>query len=466
MSAADLTASQMLRSYAAGTLTPSAVVVACLDRIAKTEERVNAVVTLARDDALQAAEASDERWRREVPLPLDGVPFGVKDIIDTAGIRTTGGSALLTERTPVSDATAVARLKSAGAVVLAKLQTYEFAYGANPHFGPAHNPWDLTRTAGGSSEGPAASLAAGQVPLALGTDTGGSIRIPAAFCAVTGFKPTYDRVSRGGVLPHSWSLDHVGPMARSVEDCARAFDALAGLNGSEQRSRRSPTATADRLDWPDVPLRIGVPTNWFWDVLDPDVASAAREMAEVLAADGAEIVEVAVPAAELAEVVCWTIMAVEVASIHQGTWNHLDSVGKPLATLIAIGRAIEGADYVQALRARHLVQMGASDVFESCDVLLTPGVACTAPEAATMRAQIGEREVPWIEVVARTTMWHNVVGGPVLSLPAGFDRHGLPVSVQVAAMPGDDVSCLRAGYLVQQLTRHHELQPAIVGSLT
>jgi aspartyl-tRNA(Asn)/glutamyl-tRNA(Gln) amidotransferase subunit A len=229
---ADLTASELLALYAAGSASPVDATQSCIDRIAAVDGPLNAVLLLLADSALEQARDSERRWRSGDARPLEGIPYGLKDIVATAGVTTTGGSALYRDSVPSEDAALAGRLSAAGGILLAKLHTFEFACGGadNRTFGPCRNPWDLARTTGGSSSGSGAAVAAREMPLAIGTDTGGSIRIPAAYCGITGLKPTYGRVPRHGVMGLSWTMDHAGPMTRSAEDAARMLAIIAGAD--------------------------------------------------------------------------------------------------------------------------------------------------------------------------------------------------------------------------------------------
>jgi len=441
---------ELLDRYRTGELAPSEAVSACLHRIANVDTDVGSVITPVVDRALVEAGEADRRWAAGTARPLEGIPFGVKDVIDTAGVRTTYGSPLFETHVPSADAASVAALRAAGAVLIAKLQTYEFAFGGNPHFGPAHNPWDLERTAGGSSEGPGAALAARLLPLSLATDTGGSIRIPAAFCGVTGFKPSAGAVSTVGVFPHAPSLDHVGPMARSASDCALALAALTG--------RQPPPARPSLSS-----MRVGVPSGVVWDVLDPDVEGAARACIDLLGEAGATVVAVDVPGLDLAEQVCWTVIAAETAASHRPRWETPDVLGPALQDLIRGGRSITAVDYLHAIELAGRVVEGAQSVFERCDLLVMPGPPCTAPRLDDMLARLGDDLVPWLDVVARTTMWHNVAGCPVVALPFGLGRDGMPVSVQLSTRAGSDFDCLTAAAEVQERSGYHRLTPPLPG---
>ncbi len=432
----------LLQAFGSGEARPSEAVEASLAKIGESDDVLRAVLALPAERAREEAAEADRRWKEGRARPLEGVPFGVKDVIDTADVVTTGGSPIHRHRVPTTDAIAIARLRSAGAILTAKLQTFEFAFGSNPHFGPGHNPWDLLRTAGGSSEGPGVALAARLLPLAIGSDSGGSIRIPASLCGVTGFKPTAGTVPTAGLMPLSPSLDHVGPMARTARDCALAMSAMAPGFGDVSPAIES--------------VRVGVAENWFWDVLDPDVEAAGRACADFLSDAGALVFGVQVPHAELAEEVCWTLMAAEAAQVHRHTDR--GRLGAPLRDLVADGERISAGDYHRALEERQRIRQAAETaLFAECDVLLTPGTPCTAPRLDDMMATLGDRQVPWLEVVARTTMWHNLVGCAAVAIPFGLDRHRLPLSVQLASRT--DAQCLSLAIAIQAATDHHLLRP-------
>lgn len=448
-----LDVAQLLDAFAQGELTPSAAVAACLARIDEVDGRVNATLTVVAERSRSEASESDRRWRDGTARALEGVPFGLKDIIDTAGVRTTGGSILLSDRLPARDAAVVGSLRRAGAVLVAKLQTYEFAYGGNPHFGPARNPWNLAHSPGGSSDGPGAALAARELPLAVGSDTGGSIRIPASFCGVTGFKPSIGALSTEGVMPQAPTFDHVGPMARSAPDCDLAFRVMSGATTTGGR----PASL--------VGLRVGVPVNWFFDVLDPDVEAATRACADLLAAEGARVSEVLLDHAERVQECFTKVIAPETAYSQRERWHLTSRFGPALAGLVGRGREVMAVDYLHGLAMAELVRSGARSGFESCDVLLMPGTPCVAPRLDDMLAEIGDERVPWLEVVSRTTLWHDVVGCPTVALPFGLGRRGLPLAIQLATPVGSDALCLAVAAAVQELTNYHRAEPPLDAGL-
>ena len=459
----------------------------CLARIDAVDGAVNAVV--ARDDeaARAAALNSRRRWRDGTARALEGVPFGVKDIIDTAGVLTEAGSPLFAGNVPAADAAAVARLREAGAVMAAKTATPEFAFGDET--GPGvRNPWGLDRGAdrwaGGSSSGSAAALASGQLPLALGTDTGGSIRVPASYCGVAGLKPTFGRVPRDGVFGVSWTLDHTGPMARTVKDVALMLDVIAdpspagagaaagpGRSGGRgARKGASPVAAARvgvrpvsrnrrgarKGASPVAGLRIGVEDGWISRGCSPGVLAARDDAVEELRRAGAEVFKVSVPHAEVAGTAAWVITVAEFAAHHDERLNRdelLDRGGpytRSAARRLAAGDRISARDYLKALRARRLVQRDFDAVFARADAVVTPAAPTAAPVPAQFFADAAsEGDRLWLDRVARSFLPFNITGMPALVAPVGLDD-GLPVAVQVAARPHADALCLLVGAFLQQ----------------
>jgi aspartyl-tRNA(Asn)/glutamyl-tRNA(Gln) amidotransferase subunit A len=464
MGLTDLGVGKLIALYRSRDVSPVEVLAACRERIQELDPSVGAIVTETGQRATLAAQESEWRWRDGVARSFDGIPFGVKDIIETAGVRTTGGSRLFADHVPRVTAVSVARLQEQGAVMLAKVHTYEFASSQRSD-GNGSNPWDLSRTPGGSSEGSGAAVAARFFPLAIGTDTGGSIRVPSAFCGVVGFKPTHGRVPRHGVMPLSWTMDHVGPMTRSVVDAARALTVMAGHDVRDPTSSRAPVPRYDiALDRGINGLRIGVPPAWFFDGSDPQVAAVARAAIDVLVGLGAEAVDVDIPSAALAEAASWLIQMGERASLHD---EHLGSM-HDYAPLNAIGLAasqlVPAGDYLRALRIRRKLQDELSAAFAQTDVLVAPGPVCVAPRLADFRAEVGDRTFPWLQVVTRNTRIFSLTGVPTLAVPAGFDARGLPIGIQIAGPPHADDLCLRVGYAYQQVTDWHRRRPPLVAA--
>jgi aspartyl-tRNA(Asn)/glutamyl-tRNA(Gln) amidotransferase subunit A len=454
----DAGVGRLLELYRARETSPVEVVEACLHRIESVDRQVNAVVTLCAESALRSAEESAQRWLRGRAGPLEGIPFGLKDVIATAGIRTTGGSAVYRDYVPSNDATVVRRLAEAGGVLVAKLQTFSFALGgpANDDFGVTRNPWDLERSAGGSSSGPAACLAARMLPLTIGSDTGGSIRLPAAFCGVTGLRPTYGRVPSEGVMLLTWTLDTVGPMTRSAADCALVLPAITAdrTRASEHRS-----ASPER----DLRgLRIGIPRNWFFDVCDPEVAAAVHGVAEAMSGLGAETVEIELPHAHLADAIGRTIVTVEAASLHEATLDdRIEEYHGGFAERLLAAQFISALDYVRSLRLRRLVCEDFDAAFAVVDAIVTPTSAVAAPLLADETCDLGDRTVPWRELATRTTFPFSLASLPAVSTHAGLTSRGLPIGVQIAAPSCEDELCLRIAAAYEDSSGHGQAAPTL-----
>ncbi len=455
----DLTLSEAAALVRARQVSPVELTRAMLARIERLDGKLASYITVTAEAALAAAEQAERAARAGDERPMLGVPLALKDLFDTAGVRTTGGAKILAERVPQRDATAVARLRQAGAVLLGKLNMHEFAFGvstANPHFGTCRNPWDPSRIPGGSSGGSGAALAAGLCYGSLGSDTGGSIRIPAALCGITGLKPTYGRVSRAGVLPLSWSLDHAGPMARTVRDVALMLTVIAGPDPADPAAASVPVSdfTAGLEDGVRG-LRIGLPRAYFFEQLEDDVAQAVEAAVAALRAAGAEVREVMVPHLEVAAAAFAPIISAEAAAYHQ-RWlrERPQDYGEDVRQRLFQGLLYPAVDYVNAQRARRWVLDGFLQVLKEVDVLLTPTVPVTAPP-------IPGPAVATPNPLTRCTFPVNLTGLPALSLPCGFDRQGLPVGLQIIGRPFDEATVLRVGHAYQRLTDWHTRRPPI-----
>lgn len=455
----ELTLSEAAALVRARQVSPVELTRAMLARIERLDGKLTSYITVTADAALAAAEQAEQAARAGDERPLLGVPLALKDLFDTAGIRTTGGAKILAERVPQQDATAVVRLRQAGAVLLGKLNMHEFAFGvstANPHFGICRNPWDPSRIPGGSSGGSGAALAAGLCYGSLGSDTGGSIRIPAALCGITGLKPTYGRVSRAGVLPLSWSLDHAGPMARTVRDVALLLTAIAGPDPADPAAATVPVPdfTAGLEDGVRG-LRIGLPRAYFFEQLDDDVARAVEAAVDVLRTEGAEVREVSVPHLDVAAAAFAPIISAEAAAYHQ-RWlrERPQDYGEDVRQRLFQGLLYPAVDYVNAQRARRRVLDGFLQALKEVDVLITPTVPVTAPP-------IPGPAVATPNPLTRCTFPVNLTGLPALSLPCGVDRQGLPVGLQIIGRPFDEGTVLRVGHAYQTLTDWHKRRPPI-----
>lgn len=440
----------MLAGFSGGDLDPVELTEACLARIDEASDSFHATVAGAGDSARAAAERSARRWQQGTARPLEGVPFAVKDIISTAGIVTACGSRLLAGRVPDRDATAVTRLKRAGAILVVKTATPEFAFGDET--GPAVvNPWDPARWTGGSSSGSAAALAARLVPLALGTDTGGSIRVPASYCGVSGLKPTFGRVPTAGVAGVSWNLDHTGPMARSVDDLALAFAVMAGVGNGEAAKLGRSAGSAAGVEG----LRLGVPDGWLTEGCSEAVLTAWDAALDALVQLGASRVAVQVPHAELAGTLAWLITVVEFAVHHEHRLDRIGDFTPSAGYRLVAGSLAKAGDYLKALRARELIRREIDAVFEQVDVMVTPATPSAAPVPADF---FDDGDRLWLDRVARNFLLGNLIGIPALVVPAGFDQ-GLPVAIQIIGRVGDDAACLQVGAALQRVGDHHLALP-------
>lgn len=435
---------------------------ATLERIASVEPRVGAFITIVGDRALDAARQAD----REIAAgryrgPLHGIPFGVKDTYYTRGIRTTAGSPVLGDFVPDSDAAIVERLTTAGAILLGKLKLPEFSFGGTTP--GCHNPWDLSRNPGGSSGGPAAALAASMLMATMGGDTSGSIRNPASTCGVVGLKPTFGLVSRHAVVPISWTLDHLGPMATTVEDTAILLRAIAGHDPRDRFSAKiSPADYPALLNRPVRGLRLGVLAASELEGFHPDVRRAFADAVAVFARLGAQLREVTFPARMRTAGSAQEIIRIaEAATYHRqyltsaAAAKYISDIGVPgtavsrVRTTVEAGSLLTAAQYLQAQRARTLFLADKRKSYEGIDALLSP----TMPSPAGVLANPRET----------FRSWWNLSGFPALSLPCGFstDPPGLPIGLQISAKPFDDALVLSVGHAYERATEWHTLRPAL-----
>lgn len=450
----ELSLAQVSEKIRMKELSPLELTESALARLDAVEPQISAFVTVTAEAALaQAAAATEEIASGNYRGPLHGIPIGVKDLYDTAGVLTTSSSAQRSTNVPDADSAAVARLYRAGVVVLGKTQTHEFAFGATTP--TTRNPWDTSTVPGGSSGGSGAAVGAGVTLIALGSDTGGSIRIPAAVCGTVGLKPTYGRASRAGVASLSWSLDHVGPLTRNVTDSAIVLNAMAGYD------RRDPASV--NLAVPDFTagindgvagLKIGIPTNFFTANLDPEIAEATANVAARYESLGAELVEVEVPMAELIVPTLWGIMMPEASAYHRAVMRSTPELfTDEVRTLLEIGESILAVDYVNALRVRTLMQAAWRDLYSSVDVVLAPTVSSLALNADNPVATWPDGSIEGgTNAYSRMCGPANLTGMPALSVPSGFSTAGLPMGVQLIGRPFEESVILRAGRALEEAT--------------
>jgi aspartyl-tRNA(Asn)/glutamyl-tRNA(Gln) amidotransferase subunit A len=458
-----LTIAEAAALIAARKLSPVELVQATLDRIGELSH-LKAYITVMAESALAAArEAEAEIQAGRYRGPLHGIPVGLKDLVNTAGVLTTGGSPLLRDNVPTQDAHVVQLLRAAGAVFVGKLNMFEFAYGAtgiNPHYGTAVNPWDASRMPGGSSSGSGVSVAAGLCAMALGSDTGGSIRVPAAFCGIAGIKPTYGRVSRAGVLPLAWSMDHVGPMARGVEDLALSLNVLAGYDPLDPGSAPVPVPDfAEGLKDGVRGLRIGLARDDFFEHATDDVAEAIAAAAEMLRGLGAEVREISFPFVRESGPI-GAITPAEAATYHlprlRERWADYDP---DLRARFLTGLAIPGTMYLNAQRARAVLTARMQAVFETVDAVLAPTVPFGAPSLEQRTWEVDGRTERINAGLVLLNQPCDLSGFPALSVPCGFTRDQLPIGLQVMGRPWDEATVLRVGYAYEQATSWHTRHP-------
>ncbi|MFJ8540924.1 amidase [Streptomyces sp. NPDC093586] len=448
-------------------LSPVELVDSVLERIDRVEPHVGAYVTVTAEQARGTArEAEREVARGGHRGPLHGIPAGLKDLIDVAGTPTTASSRVRAGHRAATDSTVAARLRAAGTVLVGKTHTHEFAYGlTTPQTG---NAWDRGRVAGGSSGGSAVAVAAGAATFALGTDTGGSIRVPAALNGVVGLKPTYGLVPRHGVTPLSWSLDHVGPITRTVEDAALVLAALTGHDPRDPASLDAPAppgtpAVGHRPD-PDPDLtgvRVGVPSTYYFDHVDPEVAAAVHHAIAQLEALGARLVETDVPMSRYVQAVQWGLMVPEATAYHARTLRTVPELYQAdVRILLEAGELMGAGDYLRAQRARTLMRDAWARVLEEVDVIAAPAVPMTAVRA-------GQETVTWpdgtVEGVSdayvRLSAPANITGVPALSVPVGHDTAGMPIGMQLLGRPFGERTLLRVGHAYERTQPARALAP-------
>ena len=458
---------------------------AVFQRISDTESKVHSYITLCRQTALVQAMKADERIKRKEHLnSLLGIPIAIKDNFLTEGIKTTCASNILEEFIPPYDSTAAKRLREAGAVILGKTNLDEFAMGSsaeNSAFFPTRNPWNTSSVPGGSSGGSAAAVAADQCIAAVGTDTGGSIRQPAAFCGIVGLKPTYGRVSRYGIVAFASSMDQVGPMTKDVRDCALLLTTIAGYDSRDSTSvNQGVPSYADGLR-PDIKgLRLGIPKEYFVSGMQPEVEQAVRDAVRQLEGNGALIEEISLPHTEYAVAVYYVVATAEASSNlarydgmrygHRARAKDLtetymlsreEGFGPEVKRRIMLGTYVLSAGYYEAYylkaqKVRTLIKKDFDEVFNKCDAIITP----TAPTTAF---KIGEKTQDPLQMYLSDiyTISVNLAGVPALSLPCGFDSHGLPIGMQIIGKRFDESTILNIAYAYEQQSDWHKRKPRL-----
>jgi aspartyl-tRNA(Asn)/glutamyl-tRNA(Gln) amidotransferase subunit A len=456
------------RMVATKQVSPVEVVRALLDRIAALDPTLRAFITVCADAALESARAAEaELMAGRVAGPLHGVPWAPKDLYSTKGVPTTGGSKILADSIPNDDSTVVARLARAGTILLGKLNMHEFAYGPegiNAHYGDTRNPWsaDAHRIAGGSSSGSGAAVAAGLVPGSLGSDTGGSIRIPASLCGITGLKPTYGRVSRAGVLPLAWSMDHVGPMTRSARDCALMLSAIAGYDPADPTTSVLPVPDYGAALTGDVKgLRVGLLRAHFTDAAASEVRAAVEAAAKRLEQAGAVLDEVNLRLVTHVATASAAIVASEALAYHAAWLRARPQDYQPdVRERLRLGAFVNGAQYVRAQQIRALVVREVDEALARRDVLLAPATPLAAPVLGERETTLGDGRSDVRAALLRCTRPFNFSGHPACAAPCGFTAGGLPIGLQVVGRPFDEATVLRVVDAYQRITDWHTRRPA------
>jgi aspartyl-tRNA(Asn)/glutamyl-tRNA(Gln) amidotransferase subunit A len=462
---ANLSVADAARALRNGDYSPLELTDAYLRRIEALNPSINAYITVTSERAREdARRATEEMAAGNVRGPLHGIPIAHKDLYETAGIRTTGGSKIHADYIPTADCTVARKLRDAGTILLGKLNTHEYAYGVttnNPHYGPTRNPWDLERIPAGSSGGSGAAIAAGLASATTGSDTGGSIRMPASLCGVVGLKPTFGRVSKAGVLPLSYRYDHTGPLTRTVEDAALMLNAMAGYDPLDPATVRMPVPdVAADLGLGVRGLRIGVVREYFFAELEEDIAAALEDAITELQRLGAQFYDVAIPG--VAEGLGGTFGQVlaEAQSIHaQSLRERPRDFGADVLQMLS-SYTPTASDLLSGQRAVDTLTAAMRSALETVDVLLTPTTPIAAPLIGQDVVRYGSLTESVMGAMIRCTAPFNTTHLPALSLPCGFNRLGLPIGLQIAGRPFDEATVLRVGHAYERATDWHLRSPA------
>lgn len=461
-----LSISQLAERIQQRQLSPVEVTRTYLERIQTIDSQLNSYLTVTAERALHEAKAVEEQIQKGNYLGLlHGIPLAHKDIVATKGIKTTCASKVLKDNVPGEDATVLGRLHAAGAILLGKLNMNEFAtISPSVYFGRVNNPWRLAHNPGGSSSGSGAAVAAGLCAGSLGTDTGGSIRIPAAFCGIVGLKATHGRISLQGVTPLSWSLDHVGPMTRTVRDAALMLQVIAGYDPDDLGSSETPAPDYTAKLHQDIKgLKLGVPRSFFPNYTDPEVKQAFDAAVKMLAGLGARIEEVTLPPLENV----WTQIALPILNAEANTWhepylqNQAEDYGPTVRKFLERGKNTSAIEYVKAQRAKARFRREALAACGGVDALLTPGELIPPPLHEARSVAINGKEVSLMSALISATCPFNLTGQPALSIPCGFSTSGLPLALQIVGKPFDEATVLQVGYAYEAHTEWHNQRPAI-----
>jgi aspartyl-tRNA(Asn)/glutamyl-tRNA(Gln) amidotransferase subunit A len=462
----ELSASELSRLIAGRELSSSDAVSAAVTRLDRLEDKLNAFITVVREQALAEAKKADEDIAHGRNRgPLHGVPVTIKDMFETAGVRTTGGSKILADWVPETDSALVERLRAAGAIIIGKTNLDEFGHGGTStlsHFGPVHNPWNIDRIAGGSSGGSAAAVASRIGPLSYGTETGSSVRRPASYCGIVGFKPTFGIISRHGSFRGAWSQDHVGIFARSVKDITLGLDPVAGFDARDPASvHQEKPAYAARLDANVKGLRVGV-LRRFLEGVDPEVRQAFEAALKVLAETGCEIVDLDVPELSYAAMTSMMTSSAESAGINRHWFReHYHDFVPHVAKGLAVGMTITASEYLTVQRARHRIREALRATFEEVNIIAAPTTARVAPLLSEGVRGNGDDARHASYNHSNLLRFPSMLGLPGCSLPCGLNSEGLPVGLQLVGAWFADQTVLNTAFAYQSTTNWHTRRPAL-----
>lgn len=437
-------------------ISPVELTKAVLDHAEKNDEKINAYISFRREKALEdAKKAEQEIINGNYRGIYHGIPMGIKDNIYIKGEVTTMAAKIHRDFVPSYNATVIDKLNEAGAIIIGKLNMHEYAWGAttnNPHYGPCRNPWDLEYIPGGSSGGSGAALIAHTTMATLGTDTGGSVRIPAATNGIVGLKQTYGRVSNYGSFPLAWTLDHIGPMTKTVKDAAALLEVIAGYDPKDSTTVNVPVDQyLDGITGDVKDLVIGINEEYFFNNVDNDIEQAVRNKIRQLEKEGARIQEVDIPSLQFSEWAVMTTIISEPAAIHQQNHlNHPEDFGEDLQFLFDLGELPSAVDYIHAQQIRRHLKQDFQNVFENIDVLITPTLPIQTPKIGADTVELNGEEVGVLDHIIRFTGPFNITGLPALSVPCGFKGH-LPIGIQIVGKPFDEKTILNVGYAIEQM---------------
>ena len=462
-----MTIAELAPQIQTGKISPVELTTDTLARIRKLNPTLNAYLTVTEDAALEQARQAEREIRTgHYRGPLHGIPYAAKDLFYTRGVKTTAGSKIFRDFVPDHDAAAIERLRDAGAILLGKTGLHELAYGItnnNPHFGPVRNPWDTSRIPGGSSGGSASAQAAELCVFSLGSDTGGSVRIPASFCGITGLKPTFGRISRYGVFPLGHTLDHVGHFALTVADVATILEVLAGPDPRDDSSANEAAPHVELSAEPRLKgVRVGVPRKYYFERLQPDVESAANAAVKTLASLGAEVKEIEIPDIEEFTVIGRVILLAEATALHRTRLKtRRADIGPDVLALLDQGQFILATDYLDAQRRRRQLVQNLNRLFDDVQVIVTPTTPVVAAKIGATTIELAGRQEDARLASTRFVRALNMAGVPVLAVPCGFDGQGMPIGLQILGRAFDEANVLQVGHAYEQATEWHKRRPKV-----